>query len=92
MTENPRPPGAPEAAPKSKGIPWRLIVFGVLTLYGVLLVILNADPTTINFVFWETETSLVVLLLVALGVGFLAGFLFDTMRDRRKRKSSSART
>jgi uncharacterized integral membrane protein len=77
--------------PKRESIPWRMILFGVLALYGLLLVILNARQTKVNFVFWSTKASLVVLLLITLAIGFLAGFLFDTARDRRKRaKQQSA--
>jgi uncharacterized integral membrane protein len=71
--------------PSREGIPWRLIVLGAIGLYGLLLVILNAKQVNVNFVFFSTRASLVVVLIVALGVGFLGGFLFDTVRERRKR-------
>ena len=77
-------PASPAPPAKRDGIPWRLILIGVLALYGILLVALNARQTKVNFVFWSTEASLVVLLLITLAVGFLAGFLFDAARDRRK--------
>jgi uncharacterized integral membrane protein len=80
--------GAQTSPGKRAGAPWRLILFGALAVYGVLLAILNADSTKVSFVFWETQASLVVLLLLALGIGFLAGFLFDTLRSRRKRSAS----
>jgi len=79
-------PGPPAATPaRGEGIRWRLLAVGAIAVYGLLLVILNRHPTDVNFVFWKTEASLVVVLLLALAIGFLAGFLFDTLRDRRKR-------
>ncbi len=80
-------PGA--GAPAKGGIPWRLVALGAVAVYGLLLVILNAEQVDVSFVFFSTRASLVVVLLVALGIGFLAGFLFDTARDRRKRTASS---
>lgn len=84
--ESPSAPSPPSTTPaRGKGLPWRLIAFGAIAVYGILLVILNSHPTDVNFVFWSARASLVVVLLLALAVGFLAGFLFDTLRDRRKR-------
>jgi uncharacterized integral membrane protein len=86
MAADPQPP---ETTTPKQGPPWRLIAFGVIAVYGVLLVLLNADTVNVNFVFFSAEASLVVLLLITLAVGFLAGFLFDTMRERRRRKPSA---
>ena len=84
--ESPSAPSSPSAVPaRGKGLPWRLIAFGAVALYGVLLVVLNTEQVHVEFVFWDAKASLVVVLLLALAVGFLAGFLFDTLRDRRKR-------
>ena len=66
--------------------------FGALALYGILLVLLNSGEVKLNFVVWSTRASLVFLLLIVLAVGFLAGFLFDTVRERRKRQRGSAST
>jgi uncharacterized integral membrane protein len=68
-----------------RGVPWRLVVVGVLGVYALLLVVLNARQVSVNFVFFSTKASLVVVLLLAIALGFLAGFLFDTLRERRNR-------
>lgn len=75
--------GTPE-----KDTPWKLIVFGVLTLYAILIVLLNRDQVEVSFVFFSTRISLLVLIVLCVGIGFAAGFLFDQMRDRRKRRAS----
>lgn len=76
-------PGTPE-----KDTPWKLIVFGVLALYAILIVLLNRDQVEVSFVFFSTRISLLVLIVLCVGIGFAAGFLFDQMRDRRKRRAS----
>lgn len=74
--------------PAKRDIPWIWILFAALALYAVLLVILNAEQVEISFVFFTAKISKLVLILLCLGIGFAAGFLFDRMRERRKRRSS----
>ena len=64
----------------------RRIVLGVILLYVLILVIANRRSTPVNFVFFKTEASLFVILLLALALGFVAGWLFDDLRERRRRK------
>ena len=78
----------PERPVAKRKFSWRLALLLVLALYGVLLVALNAKQVKVNFVIFSTRASLVVVIVLALATGFLAGFLFDTLRDRRKRESS----
>lgn len=75
--------------PAKRDIRWTWILFAALALYAVLLVILNAEQVEISFVFFSAKISLLVLILLCLGLGFAAGFLFDRMRERRKRRSSA---
>ena len=75
--------GPPSAAPE-KGPPWKLILFGLLALYAVLIVLLNRKQVEVSFVFFTTEISLLVLILLCVGIGFAAGYLFDQIRGRRR--------
>jgi uncharacterized integral membrane protein len=70
--------------------PWtvRRIVLGVIVAYLLVVVIANRDQVAVNFVFFKTEASLFVVLLLAIALGFVAGWLFDDIRARRKRKST----
>jgi uncharacterized integral membrane protein len=79
-------PPTPEA-PDGKSV-WtvRRIVLGVIILYVLIVVIANRRSTPVNFVFFKTEASLFVILLLALALGFVAGWLFDDLRERRRRK------
>lgn len=71
-------------APERRDIPWSLIVFGVLALYAVLIVLLNREEVDIDFVLFSGRISKLVLILLCLGIGFAAGFLFDRWRVRRR--------
>jgi uncharacterized integral membrane protein len=72
-----------------KDTPWRLIVFGVLAVYAILIVLFNRKQVDVSFVFFSAEISLLVLILLCVGIGFAAGFLFDQLRARRKRRTST---
>ena len=76
--------GSPE-----KDTPWRLIIFGVLAAYAILIVVFNRKQVEVSFVFFSAEISLLVLILLCVAIGFAAGYLFDQLRDRRKRRSAA---
>lgn len=63
------------------------ILFIVLAVYAALLALFNLDAVDVSFVFFSTEASLFVVIVLAAAVGFLAGYLFDGMRERRRRSS-----
>ena len=76
--------GTPE-----KDTPWKLIAFGVLAVYAILIVLFNLDEVDVSFVFFSATISKLVLILLCVGLGFAAGFLFNQLRDRRKRRASA---
>jgi uncharacterized integral membrane protein len=82
-------PPTPETPAKKS--PWtaRRIVLGVILLYVLILVLANRRSTPVNFVFFKTEASLFVILLLALALGFVVGWLFDDLRERRRRKKEN---
>jgi uncharacterized integral membrane protein len=77
----------PEPRPE-EGTPWKLIVFGVLAVYAILIVLFNRKQIDVSFVFFSAQISLVVLILVCVGIGFAAGYLFEQLRDRRRRRKA----
>lgn len=79
--------GAPTTS--QKDTPWRLIVFGVLAVYAILIVLFNRDQIEVSFVFFTARISLLVLILLCVGIGFAAGYLFEQLRERRKRRASA---
>ena len=82
-------PPTPETPARKS--PWtaRRIVLGVILLYVLILVLANRRSTPVNFVFFKTEASLFVILLLAIALGFVAGWLFDDLRERRRKKKEN---
>lgn len=74
----------PGPSSERRDIPWSLVAFGVLALYAILIVLLNREQVEIDFVFFSGRISKLVLILLCLGIGFAAGYLFDNWRRRRK--------
>jgi uncharacterized integral membrane protein len=79
-------PSTPEGPRKQS--PWtpRRIILGVIAVYALVVVLANRNQVAVNFVFFKTEASLFVVLVLAIALGFLAGWLFDDLRDRRRRR------
>lgn len=75
--------GRPPSTAK-RDTPWAMIVVGVLTVYALLIVLLNREEVEINFVFFSGRISKLVLILLCLGLGFVSGLLFDRWYERRK--------
>jgi uncharacterized integral membrane protein len=73
--------------PARRDVPWSLIAFAVLAVYAVVIVLLNREEVEIDFVFFSGRISKLVLILLCLGIGFAAGFLFDHWRERRRKPS-----
>jgi uncharacterized integral membrane protein len=76
--------------PAKRDTPWTLILVGVLAVYAVLLVILNDERVDVSFVFFSARISKLVLILLCLGIGFVAGYLVDRMRARRRTRASAS--
>jgi uncharacterized integral membrane protein len=82
-------PGAPGPSKAAKQeTPWRLIAFGALAVYAILIVLFNRKQVEVSFVFFTAQISLLVLILLCVGIGFAAGYLFDQIRERRRQRSA----
>lgn len=75
-------------APGRGGTPWKRVAFVALVVYALLIVFFNRDQVEVSFVFFSARISLLVLILLCVGLGFAAGYLFDDLRARRKRSAS----
>jgi uncharacterized integral membrane protein len=82
-TQSPTATPEPTRAPQ-RGTPWKLIAFGALAVYAILIVLFNRKQVEVSFVFFSAQITLLVLILLCVGIGFAAGFLFDQLRERRK--------
>jgi len=84
------PPPAPESQAKQSRWTVRRVVLGVILLYLLLLVFANRGQVAVDFLFFKTEASLFVVLLLAIALGFVTGWLFDDLRARRRRGRTDA--
>ncbi|HXF98897.1 MAG TPA: hypothetical protein VNJ46_09830 [Gaiellaceae bacterium] len=73
----------PTRSEARRDVPWSLILLAALAVYAVLIVLLNREEVRISFVFFSARISKLVLILLCLGIGFAAGYLFDRWRARR---------
>lgn len=73
-----------------KQSPIRLVLTGLLTAYAVAFVLLNNEEIELNFIFFSTNASLVVALILIGALGFAVGFLahISYIRNRRKERRS----
>lgn len=78
----------PRSPTPEKDTPWRLVAFAALAVYAILIVLFNREQVEVSFVFFSARISLLVLVLLCVGIGFAAGYLFDGLRERRKRRSA----
>jgi uncharacterized integral membrane protein len=83
----------PRSGPKpptddDRPFPIRLVLLGLLGLYLLLFIILNSGSVTVNFVFFKSEISLIVGLVLAIVLGFASGYIVNELRIRRRRKGA----
>jgi uncharacterized integral membrane protein len=59
-----------------------LILIGLL----VVVAVLNLDDVSVDLIAGSVEMPLIVLIVIAAGIGFLAGWLFFRRRERRRER------
>ena len=84
------PGGTQQTQQPERRSPVKLILLGLLGLYLLLFIILNAKRVTVSFVFFSSRISLIVGLVLAIVLGFAGGYLTNELRDRRKRRPSGS--
>jgi uncharacterized integral membrane protein len=57
----------------------------LLIVYIVAFVVENDKRVTVHFVFFKTNTSVIWLILLSLGIGLVAGVLLSQLERRRRR-------
>ena len=73
-----------EGMPKKEGRGWRVYVLAIAGLLLAILIVQNAQKVTVDFLFVETETPLIIALVVAGGLGALIGWALPHVRRSRK--------
>lgn len=55
--------------------PKQIVVLSLLVL-GVIVILQNTQVVTFRFLFWNLTMSRIILLLIILGIGVTAGYLW----------------
>ena len=74
----------PEGAPHQEGRGWRVYVLGIAILLLLIFVIQNSQKVTVDFLVGQTDTPLIVALLLAGALGALIGWALPHVRRSRK--------
>ena len=73
-----------EGMPKKEGRGWRFYVLAIAGLLLAILIVQNAQKVTVDFLFVETQTPLIVALVIAGGLGALIGWALPHVRRSRR--------
>ena len=67
----------------------RLVLLILLAAYAIAFILENRKSVPLHFVFATANVSLVWLILLALGVGFVVGVLLSQLERRRRRRRAA---
>jgi uncharacterized integral membrane protein len=63
---------------------WAIVIaLGLIVVWVLAFVVKNSDKVKIDFVVFSTNASLIWLVLILLGAGFLSGLLASQLYRRR---------
>jgi putative membrane protein len=72
----------PMTQSRGESMSTKTVVIATLVFLFALLVIQNAQTVEVRFLFWKTEASRAIVLLLTFGIGFLAGWLARLIRRK----------
>ncbi len=80
------PTGEPAKPAGGIAFPWRLVtalaVFGIIVIFALQ----NTDSTQVNFLFWDFNIPLIVVITATMVLSVVFGDMIDWWWKRRKRK------
>jgi uncharacterized integral membrane protein len=72
------------------GLSWKAIALAALGIYALLLISLNSNRVSVDFVFVSPRTRLIYLVVLCIALGMLIMWLVPRRRRRRRDRRSSA--
>lgn len=69
---------------RKEGRGWRFYLLAIAGLLLAILIVQNAQKVTVDFLFVETETPLIIALVIAGGLGALIGWALPHVRRSRR--------
>ena len=64
----------------------RTIALISLAAFVMLLSLQNLQAVIVNFLFWDMSLPLIVLIFIVLLAGFVAGYLFSVIQEKKSRR------
>ena len=66
----------------------KAIIIGVLIVLALVIFFQNSHAVSFHLLFWDIQASLVILLPLALVLGFVAGYVTHAMASKSGRKEN----
>jgi uncharacterized integral membrane protein len=64
----------------------KTIIIIVLVIIITILSMQNTHPVIVNILFWQPDFPLILLILIAIGIGFVAGYFTNSLLKVVKKK------
>lgn len=64
------------------------IIYLLIAFLLLIILLQNTQIVTVNLFFWEISMSRVILLLLMLGLGFIAGYLVNYRQVKKKARKA----
>jgi uncharacterized integral membrane protein len=68
----------------NKGTNWRAWAVGILSALVLIVCLQNSQQVSVDVLFVSTEAPLIVILLVAVAIGALIGYVAPVLRRHRR--------
>ncbi|MDD3655272.1 MAG: LapA family protein [Atribacterota bacterium] len=67
-----------------------LLIAALIAVLAVIFALQNAVPITVSFLFWQVESSLALILIVAFIAGLITSFLFNILSDIKRTRATAS--
>lgn len=64
----------------------KLVLIIVLLILAAVIILQNTDPVFFKLLFWDFQTSLIILLLLVFLIGLIIGYTIPKLFSRKKLK------
>lgn len=65
-----------------------LFIAAFIAVLAVIFALQNAVPITVSFLFWQVNSSLALVLIIAFIAGLITSFLFNLITHLKKPKAT----
>ncbi len=66
-----------------------LLIAALIAVFAVIFALQNAVPITVSFLFWQVESSLALILIVAFIAGVITSLLFNILSIIKRARATN---